>query len=457
MSSERLYYNEKMERLLQTREMAELQLVKLQKQVKVAYENSAYYRASFDEAGVKPGDIRTVEDFRGRIPLFDKKKHQASQMESLVKEGHGFGTHLCVKPQEIVLVGATSGTTGEPTFYTFTRNDLRVLYESVGRGLWRMGARPGDRIVHAFALGMFAAGVPLVQALEDFGALAIPAGMNLGTEKVVLMSRIAGANGILSTPSFIEHMIEKARGAMGMDVKDLGLKRLMVGGEPGAGVPEVRKKIETAFQGRLYDLIGVVWGIMGCSCDEEEYQGMHFLTEDLSFVEILDPESGELLPNEEGVTGTAVLTSLDWEAGPPIRYSIGDVVRIHTRPCPCGRTGLRMRVIGRSDDMLKVKGVIVYPAAIRSVLETFVPRITREFRILLETPPPRVLPPLKLKLEKGEGIQEEALPPLAEEIRQALHAKLQFTPEIRFVEPLSLERSEHKTNYFERLYEKPGH
>jgi len=456
MSLDRLYYNEEMERMLQTSEMAAIQFAKIQKQVRYVYERSPYYRASFDEAGVKPADIKTLDDFRKRIPLFDKKKHQASQMESFKKEGHGFGTHLCVKPEDIVLVGATSGTTGEPTFYTFTRNDLQVIYESVGRGLWRMGVRPGDRIVHAFALGMFAAGVPLVQALEHFGALAVPAGMNLGTEKVLMMSRVSGANGIVSTPSFIEHMIEKARDAMGMDVKELGFKRLMVGGEPGAGVPEVRKKIENAFKARLYDLIGVVWGIMGCSCEAEEYQGMHFLTEDLAYVEIMDPATGEMLPLEEGVMGTALLTALDWQAGPPIRYSIGDVVQIHTTPCPCGKSGYRMRVMGRSDDMLKVKGVIVYPAAIRSVLETFVPQITREFRILLDAPPPRVIPPLKLKLEKGKDTPEAELPKLADEICKVMHNKLQFTPDIAFVEYLSLQRSEHKTDYFEKLYEKPS-
>jgi phenylacetate-CoA ligase len=453
MSQDRRYYNEKMERMLQSKEMADLQCAKIRKQVRYVYENSPYYRSRFEEAGVEPDDIRTLEDFRRRIPLFDKKAHQASQMESFVTQGHGFGTHLCVKPEQIRLVGATSGTTGEPTFYTFTDKDLGVVYESVARGLWRMGARPGDRIVHAFALGMFAAGVPLVQALEHFGALAIPAGMNLGTEKVVLMSRIGGASGILSTPSFIEHMIEKARDSMGIDVRDLGFKRIMVGGEPGAGLPEVRRKIEGAFQCPLYDLIGVVWGIMGCSCDCEEYQGMHFLTEDLAYIEVIDPESGEPLPLEEGVEGTAVITALEWEAGPPIRYSIGDVVRVHTAPCPCGKSGYRMRVIGRSDDMLKVKGVIVYPAAIRSVLEQFVPRITSEFRIVLEAPPPRVIPPLKLKLEQGRDTPAEALPVLAEEIRTAMHNRLQCTPEIRFVPYRSLPRSEHKTNYFEKLYE----
>ena len=454
MSADRLYYNEEKERMLQTREMEALQFAKIQKQVAYVYERSPYYRASFDEAGVKPADIKTLDDFRKRIPLFDKKKHQASQMESFKKEGHGFGTHLCVKPQDIVLVGATSGTTGEPTFYTFTPNDLKVIYESVGRGLWRMGVRPGDRVVHAFALGMFAAGVPLVQAIENFGALAIPAGMNLGTEKVIMMSRVAGANAIVSTPSFIEHMIEKAKDAMGMDVKDLGFKRILVGGEPGAGVPEVREKIENAFRARLYDLIGVVWGIMGCSCEADEYQGMHFLTEDLAYVELMDPDTGEPLLLEEGAVGTALLTALDWQAGPPVRYSIGDVISVHTAPCPCGKTGYRMRVIGRSDDMLKVKGVIVYPAAIRSVLENFVPRISREFRIQLDAPPPRVIPPLKLRLEKGKDTTDAELAQLADEICKTMHNKLQFTPDIQFVDYLALPRSEHKTDYFEKLYAK---
>ncbi len=162
MSIERsAYYNEKMEQMLQTKEMAEIQLAKIKKQVKYVYERSEYYRNSFDEEGVKPEDIKSIEDFRLRIPLFDKRKHQESQMASFITEGHGFGTHLCVKPEDIVLVAATSGTTGEPTFYTFTKNDLKVMYESVGRAFSRMGVKNSDRIVHAFALGMFGAGVPL--------------------------------------------------------------------------------------------------------------------------------------------------------------------------------------------------------------------------------------------------------------------------------------------------------
>ena len=131
-------------------------------------------------------------------------------------------------------------------------------------------------------------------------------------------------------------------------------------------------------------------------------------------------------------------------------------MEVFTSPCPCGKTGFRFKIIGRVDDMLKVKGVIVYPAAIRSVLETFVPRITREFRILLDAPPPRVIPPLKLKLEKGKDTPEAELPTLADEICKAMHNKLQFTPDIAFVEYLSLQRSEHKTDYFEKLYEKPS-
>ena len=192
----------------------------------------------------------------------------------------------------------------------------------------------------------------------------------------------------------------------------------------------------------------------GFSCDHEEYQGMHSLLDDMYYYELVDPETKEPIPWEHGAKGEAVFTILEADGWVMIRTSLGDIHQVFTEPCPCGRTGFRYKVIGRSDDMLKVKGVMVYPSHLKGVVNEFVPRVTGEMRVVLDEKPPRVVPPLKIRVEHGEGISGDELDKLEKEIVETMSKKLKISPKILWAEPGSLERSHYKGQTFEKLYEK---
>jgi phenylacetate-CoA ligase len=327
----------------------------------------------------------------------------------------------------------------------------------MARVLWRCGLRPGDTVVHAMGLSMFGGGIPCILSLINFGAGTVPVGAESGTERVVtylnIVNMVKGKiDGVFMTPSFAEYVIEKCPEILSVEVKNLGIKRLLSGGEPGAGIDSVKKKIEGAFGCKIYDMMGLTSGFW-CSCDHDEYQGMHFVRDDTCIMELINPETKEPVPFEDGAIGEVVGTPLAGDSLNLIRFNSNDIMQVFTEPCPCGRSGARYKVIGRSDDMLKVKGVMVYPASIDNVITGFVPRVTGEFRIVLTEPPPRVVPPLKLKVEHGEDVPEDELPALAAEIVDKMHDSIKVRPEITWIPPMSLERSAHKTQFIEKAYE----
>lgn len=227
--------------------------------------------------------------------------------------------------------------------------------------------------------------------------------------------------------------------------------------EIGVSITELRKKLEAAYGCRVYDYWAPAGHAIAITCDSEVYHGMHGLSPDLctSFDDLVDPETKKPLSIEDGAIGEMVITSLKREAVPLIRYAYGDIVQVYTKPCPnCGFPGKRIRIIGRSDDMLIVKGVNIYPSAIKQVISSFVPKVTGEMRIVLDQPPPRVVPPLRLKLEHGEEIREPELEGLANKIGQALHDRCKIRPQIEWVHPGTMEKSTRKTPVFEKEYEK---
>jgi phenylacetate-CoA ligase len=180
---------------------------------------------------------------------------------------------------------------------------------------------------------------------------------------------------------------------------------------------------------------------------------MHWLGDDLGYYELVDPETKAPIPMENGAKGEAVFTALEGDGMVWIRQSMGDIHQVFTDPCLCGRSGFRYRVIGRSDDMLKVKGVMVYPSHIKGVINEFVPKVTGEMRIILDEKPPRVVPPLKLRVEYGNKIHQEELPALEKEIVEKMSRKLKINPKIIWAETGSLERSHYKGQTFEKTYE----
>lgn len=453
---DRPYWNMEVEPLLGTKEIKELQWRNLKSHLEMLYARSRLWREYMDEKSAQPDKIKSLDDFSKAFPVLEKDDMRALAMKYLPEGPRGMlDAMLSVSSREIVLVSATSGTTGEPTPYLFSKEDLKINFESFARAIWRTGIRPGDIIVHAMALSMFGAGIPLVYAVIEYGATLLPVGAEGGTERLLnyikVLGPMEGIDGMFITPSFAEYLIEKCKELTGMDVKDLRIKRLMCGGEPGAGIQEVRERLMKSYNTLVFDMMGL-GPIAFTSCPTEEYRGMHFLTEDISLLEIVDIETKEPIPMEDGARGVLVFTPLKGYCLNVLRHTPGDVVEIYTDKCPCGGSGIRMRVIGRTDDMLKVKGVMVYPAAIEGVLNSFIPRITGEFRIILTSPPPRVEPPLKLKVEYGTDTKPEELDKLTKEIGERMHDKIRVRPEIEWVPAGSFERTVHKKKYFEKRY-----
>jgi phenylacetate-CoA ligase len=293
----------------------------------------------------------------------------------------------------------------------------------------------------------------MLLSLEDFpGITIIPVGAEAGTERIMMFTRLFGGNVIMCTPSLALHMIEKSEDIIGGPVSDLGYKMLLCGAEPGAGIPEVRNRIESAYKAKLFD----AGGGFGVSCDHPEYQGMHSIADDFIYYELINPDTGQPVPLEDGNTGLGVMTALGVESGGGMffRTTLGDIHQVFTSPCPCGKSGFRYKIVGRTDDMLKVKGVMVYPAQIKAAVESMIPKTTGEFRIILDEPPPRVEPPLKVKIEFGENIKTGDLPKLTEEMEEKFHKLVKIRPKIEWVPPMTFERSDKKTAYIVKTYEK---
>jgi phenylacetate-CoA ligase len=300
---------------------------------------------------------------------------------------------------------------------------------------------------------MFLAGSPTLLTLEDFpGITIIPVGAEAGTARIINFTRLFGGDVLMCTPSLALHLIERAQEVMGESVKALGIKILLCGAEPGAGIPEVRNRIESEYGAKLFD----AGAGAGVSCDYPEYQGMHWIADDMALYELVNPETGKNVPLKDGNTGLGVFTTLGAEGSGilGLRMTLGDVHQVFTSQCPCGKSGFRYKIVGRTDDMLKVKGVMVYPAQIKSVVESFIPRTTGEFRIQLDEPPPRVVPPVKIRIEFGEGTKKEDLEQLNREVEEKMHQQVKIRPQIEWIEPKTLERSDKKTQYIEKLYEK---
>lgn len=463
-AEEKPYWNMDIEPKLGTPEIVPIQVKNLQRQAAFCYENSQILNRFMDDIKLKPEDITSLDVFREAFPILDKSPQGMLPMLKYVKNFKGMASlyeQLCCVPKsKIVLMAATSGTTGDPSPYYFTEKEMDVMREGFARAAWRSGLRPGDWIIHAMALSMFGAGVPLVDAIRAYGACAVPVGAESGTERVLKFAEIIlNQNGHIDcmcvTPSFAEYLIDKApEVVLKKPISEYKIKLLICGGEPGAGLPEVKAKLEKAFNCKVIDMMGLIMGIMWASCDHDEYQGMHYISEDLAMVELIDPDTKKTLPMEDGAIGSAVITPLATEFMPLLRFDMGDIMQLYTKPCPCGRTGYRFKVKGRVDDMLKVKGVLIYPASVDNVIAGFTPRLTGEFRILLDEPPPRVVPPLKLKIEYGEGVQESDLPELEKELVAKMHSAIKISPAITWVKPNSLERSVHKTTFIEKLWEK---
>jgi len=433
---ERKLWNEKME-VMSEEEMRALQWRRLKKQLKYNYQNSIYYQKKFKETGLMPQDIRSFEDFQ-KIPLMTKEEHRRVQQESLERFGHPYGLITCAPIEKIIRISSTSGTTGVPTLYTLTQHDVDVLNEMHCRKYWRAGLRPGHIVLQALSLSMFTGGLPLSDGIQAMGLCCVPVGVEGGTKRIIDFFLLTKPHVIIATPSFGEYLIEKAPSLIGKEAKDLGIRWFFCAAEPGGGIPAVRKRLREGFHARVFDHTGGGHAFHGICCGEEEYRGMHFISPDHCILELIDPETQKPVEMIDRAIGEMVFTFIDWEGGPFLRYVLGDMLQVFTKPCECGFPGIRFKILGRGDDMLIVKGVNLYPNAIKEAVSHFQPKTTGALKILLDQPPPLVKPPLKMRVEYGSSLKQEEREPLKEEIRKYIKDILRVNPEIELVPPDSI-------------------
>jgi phenylacetate-CoA ligase len=408
------------------------------------WERSDFYRRRFRAAGVELPDVRSWQDFH-RLPVLGKDDLRQAQTESLETLGHPFGGITCAPREKIVRINATSGTTGTPTLYSLTASDVSVVNEMHARKYWRAGIRPGHVMLQALTLSMFTGGLPLSQGIMHLGATVVPAGVDGGARRVLDLARLTRPHAIVATPSFGEILIERCPEVLGVPLSELGIRWFFAAGEPGGSIPEVKARLEEGFGARVFDHTGGGHAFHGITCEAGD--GMHFVSGDHCLLELVEPGSRTPLPLIDGAEGEMLVTFLAWEGGPFIRSSFGDVIRVATSPCSCGLPGLRFSIVGRADDMLIVKGMNVFPAAVQGVLASFVPRLTGHFRIVLRGAGHRVTGDLPLRLERGEGVEGEELERLTAEIVEKMRSQLRVRPAIAWVDPGSLPRESHKTRF----------
>ncbi len=419
---------------------------RLRKQVAYVYERSPFYRKRFKEAGIRPYDIRSREDIV-RLPFTTKDDLRRTQAET-----GGLGGHQCAPRDAIVRIQGTSGTTGRPLYVGLTVRDADNWKELFARHAWTGGMRPGDSFINPANFTLFVGGLSEAVSAEAMGICVIPAPLaTTGVEKLMQLVLDLKPTILFATPSATVFLADYVRQHLKMEPRDLSFKKGFLAGEALAEEDRTRIEEEWGITARNYYGLADVAADLASECGESE--GMHFCGQGLVAAELIHPVRLDPIPMEDGAEGEIVYTTIDREATPVIRYRCRDMVRVFTSPCPCGRTSFRFRILGRSDDMLKVKAVNVFPSAVKDVICSFMPETTGEFRIVLYEPGPSISTNLELRIEYGEGIPADQTDELAARLKKTIKEKLVFTPLIKMIPPNTLPRSEYKIDYFERAYE----
>ena len=430
--SPRLWNPEK--ELMSRSETRALQLVKLKSLLNRVYEQSPYYRDKFDRAGVNPQNLKSLEHYQ-EYPFFDKDEERASQEASRETARHTFGLHITCNPRSVNRVSSSSGTTGSPTYSGFTLKDREITNDNQARALVRLGIEPGDVVMHASVLSMWIAGIPGVDSMMAYGVCLVPVGALSGVERVAQIARDTRPKSIKCTVSFAQYLAKHMEERTGIDPATLGLEKVVVFGEPGGSIPQIYEPLEKSFGGAMvHDIMGATGchSPTGISC--EEHNGIHFYAEDNAMFEICDPESLQSLPIEDGVEGEIVFTGLERECGPLIRWRDKDIIQVTTEPCRCGRPGPRMLFKGRVDDMLLVKGVNVFPNAVRDVINKTSTLTTGNIRIVKSSPGPVVPAPVLVKVEVKAGLPDQQKQTLARDLDNAIHHQLRFRATFKFID-----------------------
>jgi phenylacetate-CoA ligase len=427
--SEKKYWDEKIE-TMPREELEALQLEQLKEIVKYSYENSPYYKRAFDEAGVKPEDIETLADL-AKFPFVDKQTERETQ-----GVGSFLGEMCAVPEDDVVYVSASSGSTGVPTLSPFTKNDFDEWQDVQSRLFYAAGMRKSDRYVHALNFTLFVGGPDVIGA-QNLGALCIWSG-TVPSERLLFILKEFKPTVIWTTPSYAWYLGETAK-KNGIDpAKDLAINRIIVAGEAGGSIEATRNAIESLWDAKLYDFFGIsdIFGACAGMCEERD--GLH-IAEDHILVEVIDLETGEILP--PGERGELIMTTLRKHARPMIRFRTGDIGYINKDKCKCGRTHTRINIVGRKDDMFIVSGVNVCPSDIEYVIRGL-SGITGEYviRVFEKDFTARY----KIQIEKSHD-NDETDEALAARVSAAIKTRIGVKPyEVEVLKDGELPRATHK-------------
>lgn len=418
------YYNKEIE-CAPRHEIEALQSFRLSKQIRRVYENVKPYREKMDEAGIKPEDIKSVKDL-SKLPF--TVKHD-------LRENYPYGM-FAVPMSEVVRIHASSGTTGKQTVVGYTAKDVDIWAECAARSLAAVGATKHDFVHVSYGYGLFTGGLGMHYGAEKLGATAIPASAG-NSKRQLEMFKDFGSSVVCMTPSYAISLIELMQ-EMGMTKDDIHLKAGVFGAEPWT--EEMRKEIEAGLGIKAYDIYGlseVMGPSVSCEC---EYQcGMH-IWEDHFIPEIIDPDTLEVLP--AGQQGELVFTCITKEALPLIRYRTRDIATLIYEPCKCGRTHVRMlKPQGRTDDMLIIRGVNVFPSQIESALLSVDNKATN---YLLVVDRVNNLDTLEVQLELRDdmfGDNVKDVEAYKRKVKSAIDSAIGVGVNIKLLEPKSLARS----------------
>ena len=392
-------------------------------------ERSAFYREKLAGADTTGGLAEIA-----RLPLTEKDQLRATRTRE-----DPFGAHLCAEPDELVRIYSTSGTTGEPSYIPLTAGDLDNWVTGSARSYAASGVGKGQRILSTYNAGPFVAGAALA-AFDRIGLVHVPLGTGNTARLIQAIERLE-PEAIVTTPSYAAHLAEHH------DLRGSSVERVVVAGEPGGGEPAFRARLEDGWGAKVTEAMGIgdigvsLWG----ECEEQD--GMHLGARGFVHAELIDPETGEAVALEDGAGGELVLTHLRHRAAPLLRFRTRDHVTVRTSPCPCGRTSPRVRCIGRTDDMLIVRGVNVFPAAIREVVSEFAPAVSGQILVRPQAAGVKQEPPLPVSVELAGGAVADSA--LAEAMQDRLREALVVRTRVELVPWGSLQRSEYKSTLVE--------
>ena len=422
-----MFYEEELE-TMPREELEQLQLERAQKLVKYVYDRIPLYKERFDDAGVSPDDLVTLDDLR-KFPFTVKQD---------LRDAYPFGM-FAVPMDEVARVHCSSGTTGTASVVGYTVRDLEEWGDCFARFVRAADCGPGSVMQVAYGYGLFTGGLGAHKGGEHAGCAMVPTSTG-NTKRQVRLLRDFGTEVLACTPSYALVIADTAK-KLGIDKSEFKLKAAILGAEPSS--EGMRKEIEEKLGCQVYDIYGLseVMG-PGVACECGEQHGLH-VNEDKFIIEIVDPETFEPLP--DGEWGEVVFTTLTKECSPLVRYRTRDISRILPGECPCGRTGKRMdRIAGRTDDMLIIRGVNVFPVQFAQVISEF-PEVTSYYQIILSMKGP--LDHVELRVETVSDFpfdEIRRLQDLKKRIEAALKENLQVAVSVKIVEPMTIERAEGK-------------